>query len=85
MPGVNCRNWFDSTEAVAVGTMLAACVARHELREHDGAECKDARVEMAAFILHVLKVEPREVERVRARMLEHIRVCDCGEGREAHR
>lgn len=65
--------------------MLAGYLTIHDCSKHDTVECKDARVELAAFILHCIKIEPKEVPLVLARMMEHQLICNCGGGRKSHK
>lgn len=84
MKSTACKNWFGGETADDVGTYLGGKLTIHDITTHQGAECKDARIEIAAFILHCMKIEPREIEAVVDRMREHLKICHCGGGRQFH-
>ena len=78
------KNWFSGYVATKIGVFLGTVITPHEIMEHHTRECKPARIELAAFILHILKVQPHEISEVKDRLVNHLKNCHCGDGRELH-
>ena len=85
MKSTKCKNWFSGDVSADMGEALAIPLTTHEIQEHGASECKEARLELCALILHIMKIEPSEVPLVKERLVEHIKGCTCGEGREKHK
>ncbi len=81
MKSTRCKNWFSREIAETMGEALGVAITTHEIEEHNGdSECKEARVELTALLIHIMKIGPEELDLVKERLLEHLKICRCREG-----
>ena len=78
MKSERCKNWMPVDFCRRLGSMMGAGLTVHDEQEHGpGAECKEARVELAAMVIHLLKLDSQDVSVALERVEAHLKICDC--------
>lgn len=63
--------------AEILGAIVGAGTAPHEREAHEERPCWPGRVEVAAFVMHLVGLRPQDMDRVKKRLEAHLEVCKC--------
>ena len=78
MKPTRCKDWMPEDFVEDLMTFLAKGTARHDAREHGkNVHCMDAKIELAAMIIHAFQIGPEELELVSERLEDKQRACPC--------
>lgn len=75
--GEPCRTQMSGRLAQAVGSLVGVGIAPHERADHEERPCWPGRVEVAAFVMHLLGLRPQDTDKVKKRLQEHLKECEC--------
>lgn len=74
---MSCRNMLGAVDSARIGIALADAVAPHEKELHEERPCWHGRVEIVAYVAHVLGLRPQDMGKVSERIGAHLEDCRC--------